>query len=636
MTDLTRGVVCIAILLLVLTTSASAQQDGDGSVTVSGELKQWHKVTLTIAGPFARETDTQPNPFTDYNLMVRFTHESGGLSYDVPGYFAADGEAAETSAKQGHSWRVHFASDRPGKWSYAVMFLSSPGIAMRTIEEIGEVTMLTREVVGHGRTGSFTIDRTDKTGRDLRAHGRLQYIGERYLRFAGSGEYFLKAGADAPETLLAYADFDDTTAKKKNAPLKTWAPHVKDWRRGDPTWQGSKGRGLIGAINYLSSTDCNAFSFLTYNAGGDGDNVWPFVSRDDKLHYDCSKLDQWQIVFDHAQSKGMYLHFKLQETENDDNRAGKNNGLVPESLDGGDLGPERRLYLRELVARFGYHLALNWNLGEENTQTAPQQRAMAKYIKDIDPYDHPIVIHTYPNEQDKVYGALLGDQSVLNGASVQNSDVRDCHWQVVKWVNRSNEAGRPWVVAFDEPGDASFGQPPDPDYPGMDKIDKVPLTVDDVRKYALWGTLMAGGAGVEYYFGYKLPQNDLNCEDWRSREKSWKSCNIALTFFRDHKIPLWEMESRDDLIGADAKKNEGYCLAKPGELYLIYLPEPRATIELELGDGGDAYMLHWFNPRQGGALILGTQINAAGKATLQGPPTQRAGEDWLAVVRRSR
>ena len=28
---------------------------------------------------------------------------------------------------------------------------------------------------------------------------------------------------------------------------------------------------------------------------------------------DVSKLDQWQMVFDHAQAKGVYLHLKLQE-----------------------------------------------------------------------------------------------------------------------------------------------------------------------------------------------------------------------------------------------------------------------------------------------------------------------------------
>jgi len=47
------------------------------------------------------------------------------------------------------------------------------------------------------------------------------YIGGRFLRFAGTGEYFLKLGPDSPETLLAYADFDDTIARKQTVPLHT-------------------------------------------------------------------------------------------------------------------------------------------------------------------------------------------------------------------------------------------------------------------------------------------------------------------------------------------------------------------------------------------------------------------------------
>ena len=53
----------------------------------------------------------------------------------------------------------------------------------------------------------MTIAATDKTAPDFRAKGRLEYVGKHYLRFAGTGEYFLKTGADAPETLLAYAGF---------------------------------------------------------------------------------------------------------------------------------------------------------------------------------------------------------------------------------------------------------------------------------------------------------------------------------------------------------------------------------------------------------------------------------------------
>mgnify|MGYP007026943741 CR=1 FL=1 len=59
-----------------------------------------------------------------------------------------------------------------------------------------------------GQAGSFPVGPSDKSGRDFRGKGRLDYVGKHHLRFAGSGRYFMKAGVDAPENLLAYQDFD--------------------------------------------------------------------------------------------------------------------------------------------------------------------------------------------------------------------------------------------------------------------------------------------------------------------------------------------------------------------------------------------------------------------------------------------
>lgn len=610
------------------------QPHGDGRVSISGDLKQWHKVTLELNGPFAHEQDNSPNPFTDYRMAVRFRHESGEPSYLVPGYFAADGNSANSSAQAGIKWKAHLSPDRTGRWSWAVQFVSGPGAALDPDADA-------RKLMPYdGLQGTFHVAPTDRSGHDLRARGRLKYVGKRYLQFAGSGEYFLKAGADAPETLLGYKDFDNTIAGKPDkVPLKTWGPHVQDWRPGDPTWKSSKGKGLIGAINYLSGKGCNAFSFLTYNAGGDGDNVWPFISRNDKLHYDCSKLDQWGIVFDHGTSQGMYLHFKLQETENDDNLRGKKGGgRVPESLDGGKLGVERKLYCRELIARFGHNLALNWNLGEENTQSTADQRAMARYIQDLDPYDHLIVVHTFPDQQDRVYRPLLGDGSVLTGCSLQNSNIKDTHSQTVKWVREATRTGRPWVVAFDESGSAAHGQCPDIGYKGFDGKDRTGnfvYTPDEVRKQTLWGTLMGGGAGVEYYFGYQFVENDLVCEDWRSRDQSWDYCRIALQFFRENRIPIEQMENADHLVGNELHDNSRYCLATENQLYLVYLPDGgRHAINLEAAQG--TYSIYWFNPRTGGQPVTGTVRSIAGGATRHfGEPPSDPDEDWLAIIRRS-
>ncbi|MEE9460674.1 MAG: DUF5060 domain-containing protein [Bacteroidales bacterium] len=605
-----------------------------GTVLISGELKQWHNVILTLEGPFANEGDTDPNPFTESRMEVVFPHESGDPSYIVPGYFAADGNAAETSAERGDRWRAHLAPDKTGNWDYKVSF--------RLKDEPTE---------WDGISGSFQIGPGDKVGPDLRAKGRLQYVGERYLRFAGTGEYFLKAGADAPETLLAYEDFDGSYAAKEagvkrqgeavTTGLKSWGPHIGDWQTGDPTWKDGKGKGMIGAINYLSGKECNVFSFLTYNAGGDGDNVWPHISREDKYHFDCSKLDQWGIVFNHATTRGMYLHFKLQETENDDLNH-RNEASTQQALDGGDLGPERKLYLRELIARYGHNLALNWNLGEENTQSTQQIRDMAGFIRQTDPYGHIIVLHTYPNRHDSVYGPLLGDPEVLTGLSIQNSDVSTTHAEAVRWVTRSEESGHPWVVAHDEAGNAATGTPADPGYPGMKEAvaaleldedsPKLP-TIDEIRGEVLWGNLMGGGAGVEYYFGYQLPENDLGAQDWRSRELTWDYSRIALAFFHDHEIPFWEMKNADALVGNKLHDNSLYCFAKPGKIYVVYL-SAAGSARLDLTGVEGKFKVNWYNPRTGGELRNGSIAEVQGGATVDlGVPPADLEKDWVVLVK---
>jgi len=584
--------------------------DGDGSVRITGELKRWHKVTLTLAGPFAHERDERPNPFTDYCMTVTFRHESGSPVYTVPGYFAADGRAADTGARSGTAWRAHLAPDKTGVWTYRISFLKGKHAA---VGGSGARPLAPY----HGRSGRFTVAETDKTGRDLRAKGRLEYVGKRYLRFADTGEYFLKQGADAPENLLAYADFDGDFKRdgRKDDLVKTWRPHVRDWRPGDPTWAGGKGKGLIGAINYLASEGMNTFSFLTLNIEGDDRNVFPYVSYTDRLHMDVSRLDQWEIVFEHADRMGMFLHFKTQETENEC------------LLDGGDLGPERRLYYRELIARFAHHLALNWNLGEENgalgkvNQTTAQRRAMARFFAENDPYRHPVVVHNgrWPDD-------LLGSKSALAGFSLQTNrpDFANVHRRVVEWVEKSAKAGRPWVVACDEPGDAQHALLPDADDPAH----------DDARRHGLWGCLLGGGAGNEWYFGYKHAQSDLTCQDWRSRDRWWDQCRVALEFFRDHRVPFWEMEPRDDLVGNPKHENTVYCLAKPGEVYLVFLCRGgRAKVNLRGARG--PLRLAWFNPRTGGALVPGRPERLTGGGVVEiGPPPAEADRDWLAVIRR--
>ena len=405
---------------------------------------------------------------------------------------------------------------------------------------------------------------------------------------------------------------------------------MKDWKSGDPTWKDRKGKAMIGAVNYLASEGMNVFSFLTMNLGGDDNNCFPYVITDNKTQkkypnvkkpiyvnakrtiMDCSKLDQWEIVFAHGTAKGMYLHFKTQETEN--------NHL----LDGGDLGIERKLYYRELIARFGHHLALNWNLGEENTNSTKQLKSFCDYFYNNDPYRHNVVLHTYPNQQAKLYVPLIGNKSKLTGLSIQTSkkDFSNVFASTKKWVTESTKAGKAWIVAVDEPGDASFSLRPDANAGNAH---------EDGRRYALWGTFLAGGAGNEWYFGYKVAHSDLTCQDFRSRDKWWDFCRYSLEFMNS--IPFSEMINRNELIGNSADNvKEGFCYAKEGSNYVVYLPSG-GTKDLNLSKASGDFKIQWFDPRNGGQLQTGSISSVkGGKKVSIGNPPNNPKQDWVAYI----
>ena len=639
---------------------------------ISGELRQWHKVTLTIDGPRASSYGTtmflfdedsgelhldvrpqagppgrlsymHPNPFLDYRMTVTFKHESGNLSYEVPGYFAADGNAAQTGVMSGNKWRAHLSPDKIGRWDWEVSFVA--GVNVSVDNEAPSRLYKPYD----GLKGSFVIEETNKQYPDFRARGRLQYVGKHYPQFAGTGEYFLKVGTDSPETLLAYADFDGTytmmvpgekgwVGPADGHGLKEYAPHIQDWREGDPTWRNGKGRGLIGAINYLSSKGMNAMSFIPRTAGGDGENVWPWVSRNDKLHYHIAKLDQWEIVFAHAQQMGIFLHFKMQEQENDSSfphRARlRPNSLIPEALDGGLVGIERKLMTREFIARFGHHLALNWNMGEEIAMKNENIAKWSEYFKKMDPYNHLIVSHSLGDlpGQSGVYPELLGDQSELTGASLQTRGYGVIHKQVLHWLEKSSEANKPWTVSYDEQGLGRYGIPPDPGYMNWEENLEIAVTIDEIRKTELWGTLMAGGYGMEHYFGYIYPHNDLNAQDWRSRDMYWDQARYAVEFFKNNNVPFWEMKNHNSLIGNLEDDNSKYCFAKPGETYVVYLPDG-GTTDLDLGEARGRFQVSWYNPRTGGILQEGTVSRVSGGRVVSlGTAPVDLEQDWVILI----
>lgn len=587
----------LLISVLLLTCSKITAQNRE--VKIEGELKKWHKITFQFTGEHTTE-NAEENPFLNYRLNVTF--RNGDNSYTIPGFYAADGNAAETSAQKGKIWKVRFRPDKIGEWSYKVSFRKGDQIAVNKDPSAGKAYAF------DGIEGKFIVADTDKKGIDFRSKGRLGYVNDRYLQFSDSKEYFLKGGADSPENFLGYYEFDQTPASHR------FEPHAKDWKQGDPTWQNEKGKNIIGALNYLASKGMNSVYFLTMNVQGDGKDVWPWNNINERYRFDCSKLDQWEIVFDHMDELGLMLHMVTQETENE---------LL---LDIGELGVQRKLYYRELIARFSHHLAITWNLGEENGpvhwspkgQSDDDRKAMAAYIKDNDPYNNFVALHTHSiqQEQKQFLTPLLG-YAYLDAPSMQVHHPNEVHEVTKYWISQSIKNDKTWVVCQDEIGPADTGAKPD-----KDDADH-----NEIRSKVLWANLMAGGAGVEWYFGYKYEHNDLNCEDWRSRDILWDQTKYALDFFQKY-LPFTFMKSADDLTD----NPDDYVFAQNQKFYAIYLSEVKNT-KINLFGTDATFNVFWYNPRKGGELQTGSVKTIKGGQNISIGMPPESNEDWVALIK---
>ncbi|WP_371396263.1 DUF5060 domain-containing protein [Fretibacter rubidus] len=519
-------------------------------------------IDIDLRGPDEIESHTV---FSDYRVNLVITHDDG-TSVTVPAYFAADGNAAETGAISGTVWRAHFVPPKAGRWSYRVDFKTGGDIAMN--DGIGQSVRKFDGARGAFSVEALGADVTDK---------RLFDTQTRYLQNA-RGVPFLKTGAGSPENILAYVDFDGTYdvggthfPALGEAQLHRFDPHIKDAKTGDPIWRGGKGAAILGIANYYKDVGVNAQYLVTMNIEGDGQDVFPYVDHTDPYVFDVSKLAQWQRVLGHFNDQDVLIDMLLTETENES---------WFEAFDGvnvsKDFAPSRKLYYREMVARFSHLPMLVWNLGEENgvvgnsgqdpyrqPTTAAQRLAFASYIKALDPQDHAIQSHNWPDGEDDTYGPKLGADD-FSGISLQAH--HSYFEKVMTWTQKAQAAGRGWMVSVDEPLGWEYGARPDD------------IETDKRREIegVLWPTLLAGGAGVDWYFGWQnnAPTSDLSNEDQRSRDALWKTSANVRGFFDDN----FDMNSLRASMNSDGTQTQTTLTDKAGHAVVISMGRTKPTL----------------------------------------------------------
>ncbi|ALQ07918.1 DUF5060 domain-containing protein [Pseudoalteromonas fuliginea] len=574
----------------------------------------WHKLSLTLEGPHTSELAT-PNPFTDYRLDATFTSPTN-KQYTVPGYYAADANTAQTHATAGNKWQVLFSPNELGKWRYTLSFVKGSNIASVPLN-----TVTNEQSAGFfdKQTGEFNVIAATKSSssKDFKSKGKLEYVNKPYLQFNGSKEYFLKAGANSPEVLLGFSGFDATPTKRN------YQAHIKHWQNSDPTWQTTNtetdnsshqsSKGIIGLINYLASLNINAYYFLTMNAYGDGDQVWPWLSKTQTTRYDVSKLAQWDIVFSHMQQKGIMTHFVMSETENESLFEWNESQLK------NDFAVSRKIYYRELFARFGYHLATTWNIGEENgwqdpsgdnkqqkANTTKQRKQFADYFQSLTYYPEHIVIHNGPSLDYHIYDKpndnILG-YPAYTGASLQGElKTNTTYNDVSKYRQLTQSNPHPWVITMDEAYIYEYAN-----------------NVDTWRKSNVWATFMAGGAGIEFYLG---GGGDLVEQDLTPYKNYYLAMTNAVAFFQKY-VPFTKLTPAPELT------KTGWSLSDNSAFYLFYFSNAsQAQVTLP----NACYTLDWFNPRTNN-YINGKRfcINTATSTQLATPPNT-PNNDWVYLI----
>ena len=576
-----RAFLTLALLFGVHILSAQVTINGDGPNGT--DMMLYHKIVLTVDGPTGGENVAT---FKDHRMTVDFVN--GTTKVTVSGYFAADGDAANTSATTGSKWRCNFRPEKTGTWTYTINFRTGTDIATKFNNDVSGSTAIAPD----GTTGTFNIVASNKTGKDFRnpQRGPLKYVGKHQYKYAGSSNYFVRAGMGVPESLFTYTDFDNTPNGKP------WTAHASHYTLNpspELLWAGGKGKNMMGAANYTIQQSANTLYCVTMNINGDGNNErFPWISTTARESFDVSKLEQWDRILTHFNNVGVAFVFMFAETENET--------LLTNA--------QLKLWYREAAARFGHHSAISFVLCEEmKTTTATNAGLLCDYLKSVDGHDRPRGIHTPASSGAHAqYYQPLATHANSNYACVQTkatnfTDVYAATKYIRDWSVGTGKT--PWCISIDEARDASNVLP---------KVDAQDPDHNTARINALWGNLMAGGMGLSFYTTAGGGDNGL--VDFTQFGNLMKQCGAAVNFFWDNNIPLGDMAPTDALVST------GRCISANGSTYVIH--SPTGTIPtLNLAGTTGKFNVSWLDTKTG-VVKAGsvTQVNGGGTVNLGTAP----------------
>lgn len=414
----------------------------------------------------------------------------------------------------------------------------------------------------NGYTGDFSVDDAPASACDLLRWGRLQHAGGHYLKFVDGG-FWIKGGVDDPENVLGGGFGTGWDAKKT-------------------------------AVDTLCSHGANSiYAIMNTISPGDSNDTWPWCgntaadAKANSSRYNIAKLMQWEDFFDYCESKGIVLHLVL-----DDDSAWH--------------GYDHSLYYREMVARFGHHPAIIWNVGEEADENYSdrEQISRASTVKKWDAFHHPVTVHR--RSSSKSNWPFLGN-SAFDLASMQvgagddgfpSASLENMNAVCISNRKSSVSAGRPIPLMFDE-------------------IPAVRSVSDSVRREmrsrVLYPIYLGGGQFELHYQDQYVQRGKVTLSALGPMLDDMKRAREFV-----ESLPFDQMSPDNSLLSST---NGNFCLAKPGLAYGLYLTSG-GNISLDLSAVRGAYRVTWHNVTTGatsdGAVILGGGWRSLGAPTYSG------------------
>jgi hypothetical protein len=253
---------------------------------------------------------------------------------------------------------------------------------------------------------------------------------------------------------------------------------------------------------------------------------------------------------------------------------------------------EKRLY-RYAVARLAAFSNVWWDLGNEhNEYRKPDWAAkMGDLVKKWDPYDRLCSAHGYAdwNYDNQSWADYIITQQYGNCIEVN------------EWVLKYRDIPKPYV-------DEEYG------YEGVLDEPKHGMNTDWVRK-CHWSIAMAGGYATYGDWTYGSP--------FYTGHIGQGKAPVQLRYLREtfESIPYSLMEPHNELVRKGA-----FCLAKEGEVYLVYLADVKETV-LNTKFTGRSCTVTWIDPRTG--KRMSSADTAKGKIALRAPSSG----DWAVIIK---